>query len=78
MYADSIRPDSAIAGGAFGAQPAEIARVRLVAGHLDDSVVLDLHDDAATDATIRTHALYAAARHIPFPESKKRRPVLIR
>ncbi len=55
--------DGLAAGGALGAQAAEVGGVGLVADHLDHFVVLDLHDDAAAHATIRAHAAHVLVCH---------------
>ncbi|MGF6801153.1 hypothetical protein OKW48_004585 [Paraburkholderia youngii] len=47
----------------LGAEPAKVGRMLLVAGDLHDLAVLDVQHHAATDAAIRTHALYAGIRH---------------
>jgi hypothetical protein len=46
--------------------------MRFVSADLDHTVIVDLHDDAAADTAIRTHASYAVARHNPFPEPQKK------
>ncbi|MNZ49323.1 hypothetical protein D3C78_670880 [compost metagenome] len=61
-------------GVALGAEATGVGGVGLVAGHLDHAVVRHLHDDAAADTAIRTHAsnsLVCHSRH-PGAETKKR------
>ncbi|MCY1441757.1 hypothetical protein D9M71_580910 [compost metagenome] len=60
--------DGLAAGGAFGAEPAGVGRVGLVAADLDDPVVFHLHDDAAAHTTIGTHTAYGFACH-PRPSN---------
>ncbi|MNO92275.1 hypothetical protein D3C76_838430 [compost metagenome] len=60
--------DGLATGGAFGAEPAGVGRVGLVAADLDDPVVFHLHDDAAAHTTIGTHTAYGFACH-PRPSN---------
>ncbi len=62
------------AGAALGAKTPEVGRMLLVAADLDHLIVADLHDDAAADTAIRTHAAHGGMGHgFPqqFPEMKK-------
>ncbi|MND65824.1 hypothetical protein D3C80_572080 [compost metagenome] len=72
--------DGLAAGVAFGAEPTEVGRVGFVAGDLDHQVVFDLHDDAATHATIGTDTAYGfvchprpsnICQHLTNPKTKK-------
>lgn len=64
-----------VRGEAFGAQPAEVARVLLVTADLDDLAIGNAHDDAAANATVGADATDFAVGHgrAPVGNAKRRR-----
>ena len=64
------------AGAALGAEPAEIGRVRLVAGQADDAAIIDVEHDAAADAAIRASAFDRPRAHRAMPACRAEIPFL--
>src|SRR5262245_29857138 len=56
LVSPTVDSNRLTAGTPLCAEPAEVRRMALVARDLDDSVLFDIYDDPATDATIRANA----------------------
>ena len=68
------RGDGLGAGGAFGAQPAEVTRVLLITEHFAHRAIFHLHDDAAANAAIGTDTPNIVVCHATLLNRKRKTP----